>query len=174
MLSVEREVIAVRRFWNRHIVLITLIPVLAIMVMIFCFSSQTGEKSDALSGRITEVLIRILYRDYDKLGEAERELLFRQTAHIDRKSAHFFEFAALGFFLLGHFRALALKKGLRRPALGAIVTGVLYAASDELHQCFVGGRSPGIPDVGIDSAGVLFGVLVMALLLFLCGNKKHV
>lgn len=163
-----------RRFWNKYIVLITLIPVLALMVMIFCFSAQNGEESGALSERITEAVIRVVYRDYDERGEAERQILFERTAHIVRKSAHFSEFAALGFFLLGHFRALALKKGLRRPALGALVTGVLYAASDELHQGFVGGRAPALLDVGIDSAGVLFGVLVMALLLFLCGNKKHV
>lgn len=162
-----------RRFWNRYIVLITLIPVLALMAMIFGFSAQNGEESGALSARITEAVIRVVYRDYDERGEAERSLLFERTAHIVRKSAHFSEFAALGFFLLGHFRALALKKGLRRPALGALVTGVLYAASDELHQGFVGGRAPALLDVGIDSAGVLFGVLVMALLLFLCGAKAR-
>ena len=162
-----------RRFWNKSIVLITLIPVLAIMVMIFCFSSQNGEESGALSARITEAVIRVVYRDYDARGEAERQILFDRTAHIVRKTAHFSEFAALGFFLLGHFRALALKKGLRRPAAGAIVAGVIYAISDELHQGFVGGRSPAVLDVGIDSAGVLFGVLVMALLLYLCGAKAR-
>ena len=165
--------IALRRLWNKYLVLITLIPVLAVMVAIFCFSSQNGEESGALSERITEAVIRVIYRDYDERGEAERELLFDRTVQIVRKSAHFSEFAALGFFLLGHFRALALKKGLRRPALGALVTGVLYAASDELHQGFVGGRAPALLDVGIDSAGVLFGVLVMALLLYLCGAKAR-
>ncbi len=162
-----------RRFWNRYIVLITLVPVLAVMAVIFGFSSQNGEESGALSERITEKVIRFVYRDYDERGEEEKALLFDRTVHIVRKGAHFSEFAALGFFLLGHFRALALKKSLRRPALGALVTGVLYAASDELHQGFVGGRAPALLDVGIDSAGVLFGVLVMALLLYLCGAKAR-
>ena len=162
-----------RRFRNRYLVLITLIPVLALMVMIFCFSAQNGEESGALSARITEKVIRIVYRDWDERSEAEQDLLFERTAHVVRKGAHFFEFAALGFFLLGHFRALALKKGLLRPALGALVTGVLYAASDELHQGFVGGRALALFDVGIDSAGVCFGLLVMALLLYLCGAKAR-
>ena len=78
----------------------------------------------------------------------------------------------MSFFLLGHFRALALKTALRRPTPGAAVTGFLYAVSDELHQSFVGGRSPGLLDVGIDSAGVLFGILVMALLLYLCRGRN--
>lgn len=173
MLSVDWEVIATKRFWNRHIVLLTLIPVLAVMIMIFCFSAQNSDDSDALSARITEIVIRIFFRDYDELDEEEQQVLFSRTKHVDRKTAHFTEFAALGFFLLGHFRALALKKGLRRPALGALVTGVLYAVSDELHQGFVSGRAPMLFDVGIDSAGVLFGILVMALLLYLCRAKAR-
>ena len=162
-----------RRFWSKYIVIITLIPVLAVMAVIYGFSSQNGEESGALSERLTEAVIRVVYRDYDERGAAEQKLLFDRTVHFVRKLAHFSEFAALGFFLLGHFRALALKKGLRRPALGALVTGMLYAASDELHQGFVGGRAPALLDVGIDSAGVLFGVLVMALLLFLCGAQAR-
>ena len=92
--------------------------------------------------------------------------------HVVRKAAHFSEFAVLGFFLLGHFRALALKTALHRPMAGAAVAGFLYAVSDELHQGFVSGRSPGLLDVGIDSAGVIFGILVMTLVLYLCCGRK--
>ena len=47
-----------RRFLDKHIVLLTLIPVLAVMIMIFRFSSQTGEESGALSDRITVFVLR--------------------------------------------------------------------------------------------------------------------
>ena len=161
-----------RRFIDKYIVLLSLIPVLAIMAAIFCFSSQNGEESGALSARVTAVVIRVVRPDYDELGAEEQALLFEKTMHVVRKAAHFSEFAALGFFLLGHFRALALKTALRRPTPCAAVTGFLYAVSDELHQSFVGGRSPGLLDVGIDSAGVLFGILVMALLLYLCRGRN--
>ena len=162
-----------RRFFDKYIVLLSLIPVLAVMAVIFHLSSQTGDESGALSARVTAAVIRVVCPDFDGLGAEERSLLFDRAMHIVRKAAHFSAFAALGFFLLGHFRALALKTALRRPALGAVVTGVLNAASDEFHQSFVGGRSPGLPDVGIDGAGVLFGVLVMALLLRLCRSRKR-
>ena len=161
-----------RRLIDRYIVLLTLIPVLAVMVVIFCFSSQNGEESGALSTRVTEAVIRVFIPDYDRLEAEEQVLVFNRTAHFVRKAAHFTEFAALGFFLLGHFRALALKTSLRHPSLCSFVTGLLYAVSDEFHQSFVGGRSPGILDVGIDSAGVLFGILIMALILFLCRGRK--
>ena len=37
-----------------------------------------------------------------------------------------------------------------------------YAATDEIHQLFVPGRSGQVSDVLLDSAGVLAGLLVLA------------
>jgi VanZ family protein len=66
-----------------------------------------------------------------------------------RKIAHFCEYAVLGGLLV---------RATRRGPL-AFVLGVLYAASDELHQHFVRGRHASPRDVAIDAAGVLCGVL---------------
>lgn len=41
----------------------------------------------------------------------------------------------------------------------ALTAGILYAASDELHQYFVPGRACQLRDVVIDGLGVLIGVL---------------
>jgi VanZ like family len=67
-----------------------------------------------------------------------------------RKAAHAAEFAVLGFLLL---RAL----GRDLPAL---VAGIAYAASDELHQTFVPGRQGSLLDVLVDAVGVAVGVYV--------------
>jgi VanZ family protein len=67
-----------------------------------------------------------------------------------RKCAHTTEYAVLAFLLL---RAI----GREAPAL---MLGVLYAASDELHQAFVRGRHASPVDVAIDTAGLLIGLLV--------------
>jgi VanZ family protein len=66
-----------------------------------------------------------------------------------RKLAHVGEYAVLGALLL---------RALDRP-LPAVVLGVAYAASDELHQHFVPGRRGSPVDVLIDTAGVAIGVL---------------
>lgn len=71
-----------------------------------------------------------------------------------RKCAHATEFAILGALLL---RAL----GRELPAFAA---GVAYAATDEVHQHFVGGRHGSPFDVAIDAFGVLVGVLLLARL----------
>jgi len=66
-----------------------------------------------------------------------------------RKGAHVTEYAILALVLL---RAV----GREAPALAL---GVLYAASDELHQSFVRGRHASPVDVAIDSVGLLLGLL---------------
>jgi len=67
-----------------------------------------------------------------------------------RKCAHVTEYAVLAFLLA---RAI----GREAPAF---VAGVLYAASDELHQSFVRGRHASPIDVAIDSVGLLIGLAV--------------
>jgi VanZ family protein len=70
-----------------------------------------------------------------------------------RKAAHLTEYAILGALLL---RAL----GRELPAFAA---GVLYAASDEVHQHFVRGRHASPVDVLIDAVGIALGILALRL-----------
>jgi VanZ family protein len=67
-----------------------------------------------------------------------------------RKGAHITEYAILGALL---FRAL----GRELPALAI---GILYAASDELHQSFVHGRHSSPFDVAFDACGLALGLVV--------------
>ena len=67
-----------------------------------------------------------------------------------RKCAHTLEFAVLGALLL---RTL----GAWPPALALRIA---YAASDEVHQHFVGGRHASPVDVAIDTIGLALGILV--------------
>jgi VanZ family protein len=66
-----------------------------------------------------------------------------------RKCAHVTEYAVLGFLLM---RAIG-------QVLPALVVGILYAATDELHQHFVRGRHPSPFDVAFDACGVALGLL---------------
>jgi VanZ family protein len=67
-----------------------------------------------------------------------------------RKLAHTAEYALLGALLL---------RAVGRARL-AFVLGVVYAASDELHQTFVRGRHGSPIDVGIDAVGVAIGLFL--------------
>jgi VanZ family protein len=67
-----------------------------------------------------------------------------------RKGAHITEYAILGALL---YRALG-----KEPL--ALATGILYAATDELHQYFVRGRHASPVDVAIDAVGLALGMLI--------------
>ena len=70
-----------------------------------------------------------------------------------RKLAHAAEYAVLG--------ALLARATGRAPL--ALVIGVLYAVTDELHQLAVPGRHGAPLDVAIDAVGVLIGVTLWRL-----------
>lgn len=76
-----------------------------------------------------------------------------QVAHFD-KAAHFGAYAVLGGLL-----AFAVHRS-RLPVGVAIALGVLYGASDEVHQMFVPGRSPDVLDWAADAAGVVAACLL--------------
>ena len=144
-----------------------LVAALATAVMIFCFSAQQAEDSQALSDGVTLEVAKVVRADFPRLPAAERASLLTTLGRIVRKCAHFLEFALLGFNLTCWLR---LRSASVRP-LGAAVPGwgiaTLYAATDELHQAFVAGRGPGIVDVGIDSGGALTGALAATLVLWI-------
>lgn len=142
------------------IVVLSLI-VFAIAAMIFLFSEQSGEESGELSGHISEPVARAIYRDYDRLPAKQQNLIMQTVQLCVRKAAHFSEYALLGFFLCLLFRQC----GCRRFGGWAWLAGTLYAGTDELHQLLGGTRTGSLRDVGIDSAGVLFGLCVALALL---------
>jgi VanZ family protein len=64
------------------------------------------------------------------------------------KGAHLTEYAVLGFLLVWATR----REG------AALLLGIAYAASDEVHQHFVPGRHGSALDVVIDTVGLAVGI----------------
>ena len=159
-----------KRWIQKHSIFLTLIPVVAMMGVIFCFSAQTGESSGALSGRITTWLLSVFAPNFHKLPVEKQESIRTALGWIVRKGAHFSEYALLGFFLMLHVHQLRKRITMGFSWLWAWLIGVVYAVSDELHQGYVGGRHPAAADVLIDSSGVLIGVVLVYWLW--CRRKK--
>ena len=158
-----------RKFW----IVVTLLAVLAVAGMIFSFSAQKGEASDALGVNLIEPVLRALRPDYNALEPAARQSLLSTVVTVVRKLAHFCEFGLLGLCLMAHLRLVRWEKPARPTGWMAWAIATLYAGSDELHQRFVSDRSPELRDVGIDSAGALCGILLMALLFWLVARRKR-
>ncbi len=101
-----------------------------------------AEISQAFSDWVKEILSRFL--SGGSSGGGGSGLL--------RKIAHFTEFATLGLCLGWLCGMLGKRKWL------ALLAGAAVGGLDELIQCFVPQRGPGILDVCIDTAGVAAGI----------------
>lgn len=125
---------------------------IAWMILIFLFSSQTGQESSESSGLIEQVLTLFPIIPNSIFG---LELQF-----IIRKGAHFTEYMILYLLI---FNILREHLTFNR-CLGYSLVGVfLYACSDEIHQAFVPERACLFTDVLIDTSGGLLGLYLMKL-----------
>ena len=75
------------------------------------------------------------------------------------KLAHGLEFGLFGMLLFRAFRFPPLSQS---PFRLALAVGILYAASDEIHQLFVPGRSCDITDFIADSLGIILFAWISA------------
>lgn len=121
-------------------------------ITIFCFSAQNSEKSSETSGVIVESVVTTI-SNVNK--NVKKESIRDTVTFVVRKCAHFSIYTLLGIFLMNFANTFNIST--RRKLLICVLFGILYAFSDEFHQSFVGGRSPEVRDVCIDSCGVLFG-----------------
>ncbi len=134
---------------NKPLAVIFIILTVAVMIMIFMFSADSAEESEALSQSLLDMLV-------DFIGQ----FISHNTL---RKIAHFTEFAALGFCLTGSTFYISGKKNFPLPFL----SGALYAVSDEIHQHFVPERACRVFDMFIDSCGVATGIGVFMILILI-------
>ena len=161
-----------KQWATKHSILLSLLLVLAVMVMIYIFSAQTGEESGAMSGQITTWVLNLIVPGFGDLSGEKQEAIRNAVGFAVRKLAHFTEYALLGFSLMLHSAQIQKKITVRFPWLWAWGVGTLYAASDEWHQGFVAGRGPSVRDVMIDSAGVIAGTLLLLWILLRRFKKK--
>ena len=142
--------------------MIFMLLLLTTFAIIFKFSSQIAEESDGVSNGVLRKIIDIF--PYTK-GLSE-EIKIKMVEHgnpIIRKLAHFSVYALIGVWIMAFMSTFDMR--LYKKWIISMLVGIVYAASDEFHQSFVPGRGPSIVDVGIDSLGVLTGILVVLIII---------
>ena len=135
---------------------------LGLLCFIWGNSLLPGKDSGELSGFVGMLLQKLL---------PFLNLQSETGMHFLRKAAHFSEFAALGMSFTWLFGMLSGKKAwsLSLP----LICGATAAAIDETIQLFSPDRGPSIKDVGIDTCGVIAGIVVLSLLHWLFTHKKR-
>ncbi len=135
---------------KKALTVISWLLVAVCMGVIFFFSSQDGNTSQALSDGF-----KIIFGIPVKIT-------------VIRKTAHFLEFAGLALLV---FNAVRQTCGFNRPFVSFFITAA-YAVTDEIHQLFVEGRACRMFDVFIDSCGAATAVAFIMLLIFISEKRR--
>ncbi len=154
--------------WQRNwIRTLTTLLTAAVMVMIFCFSTENAAESDQRSGVFSMFMIRMIHPDYEQMDAETQKKIYDEVQHAVRKCAHFSEYMMLGFLmrlcLESWFGTDKLRPG--RLMISAFGAGTFYACTDEAHQMLIDGRAGAWTDVLVDAAGVLTGAVLAAFLI---------
>ncbi|MCI8719122.1 MAG: VanZ family protein [Lachnospiraceae bacterium] len=151
---------------NRSKKIILWILIIFWMLLIFIFSSQNSEDSSNLSrGFLRNFILWFLPENID-----ENTVDFLE--HILRKCAHMTEYAVLGILISIQLRLYHVFEAEWKKIWAAIFLVMLYAATDEFHQLFVGGRSGQVTDVLIDTCGGMAGAFIIYLIYKLKNLRK--
>lgn len=158
--------------YKKYFKLLSFLPAIFMICLIFSFSSQTGEESGSLSYGISQHLVRAADKlTGSSLSQEEIHNWAEKIEHPIRKLAHmseYFVFALTVAFPLWlyHIRGWKL-------FLITILFCAAFAATDEFHQSFVGGRGPAVKDVCIDTFGAfLSACLVQVIAKFRVKNRR--
>ena len=160
----EERIIVKKPFW------IYLFLSVAIMISIFSFSAQNGDKSSDISMNITEKVVN--EDNYTETAEKSLRKKQEEIETIVRKTAHFLIYTSLGLcvFMTLYYNGKVNKIWIL--FIISLIFCIFYASSDEIHQLFVSERSGEVRDVLIDSAGSCLGI-VIAIIIQKIRSKKQ-
>ncbi len=142
----------------------------AFACMIFAFSARNGEESTGDSYEVGMMFGKIVHHDFASWPESKQLAFAEKVDHPIRKTAHAAEYAAFAMLLVGAWYDKNRKNRWNVLIPWAIATA--YAATDELHQLFVPGRSGQLSDVALDGAGAAVGTAILFLVIFVCKRIK--
>ena len=134
---------------------INLVLVIIWMSVIFIMSSFNATESTEQSNTIVLWICNLLSISNTHI-----------VTLIVRKLAHFSEYFILGVLLYN------LVKSFGKKAIFAVIICIIYAISDEVHQCFIPGREGKVIDVLIDTFGGTVGIYLIKTYTYLTKSKK--
>ncbi len=134
------------------------ILIICCMGMIFLFSAQKAEESRKTSAGLITAVVKFFDFDNSLTEAAIREIRGNLT-FVVRKAAHFSIYAVLG--LLIYLLLCEYNFSDRKANMLSVIISMLYACSDEFHQCFVDGRSGELRDIIIDTVGAFTGCSII-------------
>ncbi len=151
----EKELIKLALILNTKIRLLVIDWVLVIAWMCLIFAGSTDLLSAAHTSRF--IVPFLLWLDPHI---SFKTIMLVQL--IVRKCGHLTEYAILASLLWRVLRHhwLLVRRNFWRPAIVALITAMIFAATDEFHQSFFPSRTATVHDVVIDTVGAIVGLLI--------------
>lgn len=146
---------------------IILALLLLLMFLIFCFSAQPSDDSTETSSHVCKILANLMFSDFSSYNISVQNIITDGLSHIVRKTAHFTEYACMGFLFYFYF------SDKKSRCLLSVLGVALYASSDEMHQLFINGRSGQVTDVLLDTCGGICGAFLAFVLLCIYDYLVH-
>lgn len=143
------------------------------MSLIFFFSAEKASESGSKSSGISYKIAQIFVENFEEMSEEKQQQIIEKISFPLRKTAHFCIFSVLSMIAFSNIYFFdRISYGAKY--IIAFVFSSLYAATDEIHQRFVPGRSCELRDWIIDSLGVATGLLVLFVFLLMFYNCKRI
>lgn len=152
----------------KKIKVISCILTVAVMALIFFFSSQTADVSSMTSRGFTKKIVEFVC---SIIRYNNPDFIINIIHAIMRKVAHFTLFFLLGITSVNSICRL-FEFSRKKLFIYSLLFCILYAVSDEVHQIFVPGRAAMFKDVCIDSAGSVFGISLFILVRTIIVRRK--
>lgn len=156
--------------------IISWILVFGWMIFIFILSNMNSTDSGNKSQTIVKKTVDVTTTIGNNVGIAKKpseekiEKISDDLNPIFRKFSHAFVYLILAILVANALNVSNIKKVF----LFTILICILYAASDEIHQLYIPGRSGEVRDVMIDTFGALIGYSFYKLLQILFYKKNEV
>ncbi|MBF4695122.1 VanZ family protein [Fusibacter ferrireducens] len=137
------------------------------MLFIFAMSHLNAAKSWILTGRVMVAIEKTAVGndvDAEEMSESDEIRYYSESENIMiilRKTAHVIEFWGLSLSVV--YALSAYYSQFKSMGIG-FIWSFLYACFDEAHQLLIPGRTANVKDVGIDTIGILLGILLIKIL----------
>ena len=139
------------------------------ILIIFLFSGEKAKRSNYTSDKVIIEFIKVK----DKLmrsntNQQELRRIIKENRIYVRKTAHMCEYFILAILVFNFIKYLVIKK----IYFISFIVCLILSVFDEIHQLFVPGRTGRLFDVGVDSIGIILGILLCYLINYI--NEKKI
>lgn len=154
---------------------LSFLPALLFPLVIFGFSSQTGDESGSLSYTLSRLILTLANRFFSLKLPVWEINSYAMSIHIlVRKIAHVTEYFILTFCIFLPLKVWFFKPDTPNPRkeliqktiIPSYLICVCYASADEWLQSIIPGRNGTPVDVLIDSIGITLGCIVLVFCYF--------